>query len=60
MVGKGITSGEVLIERTINLLRYTLMYDGLGVQFLTRPALHCLYAGPDVVDLDLINAFKDI
>jgi len=38
MVGKGITSGEVLIERTINLLRYTLMYDGLGVQFDRRVA----------------------
>ena len=36
------------------------LYDGLGLQFLTRPALHCLYAGPDVVDLDLINAIPII
>ena len=38
IVGKGITSGEVLIERTINLLRYTLVHDGLGVQFDSRVA----------------------
>lgn len=31
------------------------LYDHLGLQFISRAALHCLYAGPDVVDLDVIN-----
>ena len=31
------------------------LYDHLGLQFISRAALHCLYAGPDVVDLDVIK-----
>ena len=38
MFGKGITSGDAFIERTLNLLCQTLRSDGLGSMFDSRVA----------------------